>query len=103
MPMNNSRIRFKDAGVVAATTVGAGIFSLPYIFAQAGIVSGAFYLIALACIVISVHFLYWEVLKKTNGDQRLLGLARTYLGAGWHAVSFVAIIVGLLLTLVVYL
>lgn len=101
--MNKAKLRLSDVGVMAATTVGAGIFSLPYIFMRAGLVAGAFYLVVLSCIVISVHFLYWEVLKKTGGDLRLLGLAQKYLGTGWYAVSFAAIIVGLLLTLVAYL
>ncbi|MEK7508003.1 MAG: aromatic amino acid transport family protein [Patescibacteria group bacterium] len=101
--MNSSKTRFSDSAVMAATTVGAGIFSLPYVFMRAGFAAGAFYLILLSFIVVSVHILYWEVLKKTGGDLRLLGLARKYLGAGWYAISFGAIIIGLILTLVAYL
>ena len=101
--MSMSKTRLSDTAVMVGTTVGAGIFSLPYVFKEAGLFAGAFYLVTLSLIVISVHALYWEVLKKTGGDLRLLGLARKYLGAAWYVVSFGAIIIGLLLTLVAYL
>ncbi len=96
-------VRLSDASVMAGTTIGAGIFSLPYVFMQAGLLAGVFYLIFLSLIVASVHILYWEVLKKTGGDLRLLGLARKYLGTAGYVVSFGAIVIGLLLTLVAYL
>lgn len=101
--MSGASVRMRDVGVMTATTVGAGIFSLPYVFKEAGLFAGAFYLLVLSCIVISVHFLYWEVLKRTGGGLRLLGLAREYGGLVGYGVAFGAIIIGLLLTLVAYI
>src|SRR3989344_5179515 len=101
--MNIGGIRFGDSAIMTATTVGAGIFSLPFIFKEAGLLVGAFYLIVLSLIVISIHILYWVILKKTGGKMRLLGLARAHLGDIGYLISFAAIIIGLLLTLVVYL
>jgi amino acid permease len=95
--------RFKIAGLVAAATVGDGIFALPYIFAQAGWLLCLFYLVALAGLVILAHSVYLATLEKVGEKERLLGLARIYLGGGGFWVGFFAIIMGLLLTLLAYL
>jgi amino acid permease len=93
----------KEAGLVAATTLGAGIFALPFVFLKAGWLAGLFYLVILAVIIVSVHILYFRVLEKVNEKNRLLGLARAYLGKLGFAVGLFAILGGLILTLVVYL
>lgn len=92
-----------EAGLVAAATIGAGMFALPYVFAAAGWLTGFFYLLILGAIIIGVHILYWEVLEKTGGRGGLLGLASFYLGKGGYYLGLVAVLVGLLLTLAVYL
>jgi len=95
--------RFKIAGLVAAATVGDGIFALPYVFAQAGWLLCLFYLAALAGLVILAHTVYLETLEKVGEKERLLGLAKIYLGDGGFWVGFFAIVAGLLLTLLAYL
>lgn len=94
---------WKVAGVIAAATVGDGIFALPFIFLQSGWLLSVAYLVALAAIVIGAHMVYLETLEKLGERERLLGLARKYFGAGGFWVGFIAIVLGLLLTLVAYL
>jgi len=89
--------------LLAATTIGAGIFSLPYLFKEAGWLTGVFYLVILSGVLISVHYLYWQILAKLKEKQRLLGLTGKYLGRTVFYLGFFVIIGGLLLTLVVYL
>ncbi len=94
---------WKVAGIIAAATVGDGIFALPFIFFQSGWLLGLVYLAALAAIVIGAHAVYLETLEQLGERERLLGLARKYFGAGGFWIGFIAIILGLLLTLVAYL
>jgi amino acid permease len=95
--------RWKAAGILAATTLGAGIFALPYLFKESGWLTGVFYLAALSGIVIFTHFLYWQALVRVEEKKRLLGLTEKYLGNTAGLFAFIVIVVGLILTLVVYL
>lgn len=91
------------AAIVAAATVGDGVFALPYVFAQAGWLLGLFYLVVLAALVSAAHVVYLKTLEKIGEKERLLGLAKKYFGRAGFSLGFVAIVLGLLLTLVAYL
>jgi amino acid permease len=93
----------KIAAIVAAATVGDGIFALPFIFYQAGWLLSIFYLIVLAILVSTAHVVYLKTLEKIGEKERLLGLTKSYLGTGGFWIGFLAIVLGLLLTLVAYL
>jgi amino acid permease len=101
----NSRSKnvMKIAAIVAAATVGDGVFALPYVFYHAGWLVCLIYLAALGVIVVMAHVVYLATLEREGEKQRLLGLTRTYLGEGGFWTGFFAIVVGLLLTLVAYL
>ena len=94
---------FKVAAIVAAATVGDGVFALPYVFVRAGWLTCLFYLVVLAVFVSAAHVIYLKVLEKIGEKERLLGLAERYFGRGGFWIGFVAIVFGLLLTLVAYL
>lgn len=98
-----SRRFFREAGVITATTIGAGMFGLPYIFLKSGWLTGVFYLFVLSFIVAGSHVLYWRVLAVADEKRRLLGMARDFLGKFWYRVGFFSIIAGLVLALVIYL
>jgi amino acid permease len=98
-----SKKTFAIAAIVAAATVGDGVFALPYIFYSAGWLLSLFYVAALAAIIIMAHSLYLATLEKVGEKQRLLGLAKRYFGSGGFWLAFCAIVIGLLLTLVAYL
>ncbi len=102
--MNSSPKSFlKVAAILTAATIGDGIFALPYVFYQSGWLLGLFYLVFLASIVIVVHTVYFETLQRVGEKERLLGLSKLYLGSAGFWTGFVAIVLGLLLTLVAYL
>ncbi len=92
-----------SAGLLAATTIGAGIFSLPYVFNKAGWLTGVFYLAVLSGILIYVHYLYWRALTELKEKNRLLGLIKNYLGEKFFYFGLATVVGGLTLTLVVYL
>ncbi len=91
------------AALIAAATVGDGIFALPYVFMKAGWFVSVAYLAALGGFVVLAHSVYLATLEKEYEKRRLLGLARMYFGEGGFWTGFVAIVAGLLLTLVAYL
>ena len=93
----------RSIGLISATTIGAGIFALPYVFFKAGWLTAVFYLVILGTLMVVVHLLYWRVLKVTEGRERLLGLTRNYLGRKGFALAIFSVIGGLLLALVAYL
>ncbi len=94
---------FREAGFLVATTIGAGIFALPYIFNQTGWVVSVGYLITIAAVIILAHSWYLKTLQKTGERDRLLGLANRYYGKKGRYFSFLIILAGLFLTLTAFL
>ncbi|MCL4498635.1 MAG: hypothetical protein M1335_00040 [Chloroflexi bacterium] len=91
------------AAILSASVMGAGMFSLPYLFNKAGFATGLFYLVLFVPVLVATHFLYSEVVRNTPGDHRLLGYARIYLGLpGWIA-SALTTGFGLLLVFTIFL
>lgn len=101
--MKNLKSFWGSVGLLAATTIGAGMFSLPYIFKESGWLLGIFYLLLLGGILIFAHYLYWLSLARVKEKSRLLGLAREHLGNAAFYAAIISVIIGLFLTLVVYL
>lgn len=101
--MNGIQRFWRGAGLVAATTIGAGMFSLPYVFHRAGWLLGIFYVMGLSVAVIVSHALYWRVLSTNHEKNRLLGLTRERFGRPVFNAALVVLVGGLVLALVVYL
>jgi amino acid permease len=94
---------WKIPAIIIAATIGDGIFALPFVFSQAGWLLSAFYLVFLAVLLIGTQAVYLKTLEQVGEKERLLGLARKYLGEGGFWVGFVAIVAGLLLSFVIFL
>ncbi len=94
---------FGSAGVLVATTIGAGIFALPYVFLKAGWFLGLFYLVALSAILYEIHALFARASLEGRGRSGLTGLLAKHFGRTAAGLGSVAIAGGLLLALVVYL
>ncbi len=94
---------FTIAAIVAAATIGEGVFAVPYIIQASGWLIASGYFVAVIAIVSVVHILYLRTLAAVDEKERLLGLARKYFGATGFWIGFVAIVVGLLLGFVAYL
>ncbi|MDD2731926.1 MAG: aromatic amino acid transport family protein [Candidatus Pacebacteria bacterium] len=93
----------KSLAVFLGTVIGVGIFSLPFVALKAGFFITAVYLISMAGVVVWVHFLYAEVVLKTEKIHRLTGYTEEYLGAGWKRSVFVIGLIGLGGSLIAYL
>lgn len=91
------------ASILAGTIIGAGMFSLPFVFQEAGFLTGLIYLAAFAAIYILVYWLYADLILRTYGEHRLVGYARIYFGnAGFWPALFVGLI-QLFFVLTIYL
>lgn len=73
-------IYFAASTILAGTILGAGIFSLPYVFSQSGILIFLFYLILATLICTITHLIFGESLLRTKEEHRFIGLAEIYLG-----------------------
>jgi len=91
------------AAIVAAATIGEGVFAVPYVIQSSGWLVALGYFVAVIAIVSVAHILYLRTLAATDEKERLLGLARKYFGATGFWIGFVAIVIGLLLGFVAYL
>lgn len=93
----------KLCAVVAAATIGSGVFALPYIIQASGWLIALCYFISIIAIVSLAHFIYFKTLGAVQEKERLLGLTKKYFGAIGFWIGFLAIVVGLLLSFVAYL
>jgi amino acid permease len=90
-------------GMLAATTVGAGIFALPWVFHNSGWMRATGWLLAIAALMIFAGYSYWRTLVAVGERQRLVGLARDRLGREWGILALVGVMGGVMFALVVYL
>jgi amino acid permease len=91
------------AGLLAGTIIGAGVFALPFVFERAGVLAGLLYLLAFGATLTLVNSMYAEVIIKTEETHRFVGYVKTHLGNFSGKISIATSIVGLLLSMVVYL
>jgi amino acid permease len=98
-----SKKSFTIVAVVAAATIGSGVFAVPYVIQTSGWLLALCYFIALTAVVSVAHALYLRTLGVVGEKERLLGLARKYFSAPGFWIGFFAIVIGLLLSFVAYL
>ena len=90
-------------GLMSALIMGAGLFSLPYLFSVAGVSLGFAYLAVFAIVFTMIHLMYSEVIRQSPGDHRFVGYARMHLGQPGFWLSILTTQVGILLVLLIYL
>ena len=98
-----NRYFFQAVGILAGTAMGAGIFVLPYVFSQVGILVGILFLSLFALVYFGIHIMYAFLLQKSEGSHHFLYLADRYLPRGLGRFASFIIIAGLLFALLVYL
>ncbi|MDP3999480.1 MAG: hypothetical protein Q8P76_02705 [bacterium] len=91
------------ASILAGTVIGAGIFSLPFVFKAVGLTTGLFYLALFSIFYLAVYLIYSDLIRKTPGEHRLVGYAKIYFGRlGFGAALFIGLI-QLFFVLTIYL
>jgi len=79
------------------------MFALPYVFVQAGFLTGFLYLALGTAVFSTLHVMYAEVIEATPGKHRFVGYAGIHLGPIGKWVSVVTVLFGMVLTLTIYL
>jgi len=79
---------FYAVATLIGTTIGAGIFGLPYVIAQSGFLPGIILLIFLGGIMLLVNLIYGEITLRTAKKHRLVGYAGKYLGKNGKRAAF---------------
>lgn len=90
--------------IMVGTAIGAGIFGLPYVSAQAGFLPSIALLFFLGFLTIVSNLMYGEITLRTKQKCRLVGYSEKYLGywgkqvAAWT--SFLSFYSGLLVYII---
>lgn len=87
--------------LIAAATIGAGMFALPHVVSRGGYLLSTAYLAGLSAAVIYAHILYRRTREVQSG--RLLKISEGLLGRPAGIVAAFSILGGLTLALVAYL
>src|SRR3990170_1628515 len=90
-------------GLLAGTIIGAGVFSLPYLFKFSGFALGFFYLALASFAYVVLYRMYADIIRETPGDHRFVGFARIYLGRYASWLAFLIAVVEGVLVLTIYL
>src|SRR3989344_1886345 len=90
-------------GLFAGAIVGAGMFSLPYVFARVGVGRGIAYTVIIGAIMALVYMAYADLLVKTPGKHNFVSLARMYLGDLGEWLGVALTVVTMVFVLYIYL
>lgn len=91
------------ASILAGTIIGAGVFSLPFVFTKGGLLTGLFYLLLFAVVFILVDLIYADLIIRTPGDHRFVGYSKIYLGKGGFWAAILMGLIQALFVLTIYL
>ncbi len=92
-----------SVSTMVGTIVGAGIFAIPYIISQSGVIPGLFYFLVLGTVVVLLHLMYGEVCLRTSEKHRIVGYAHKYLGIWGRVLASFSLLLVLGGTLLAYL
>ncbi len=82
---------FKAVFLLVGTTIGAGLFALPYVFLLSGSTISIIGLIVLTVITLTLNLFYVRTILKTKGDHQLPGYAKHWLGGKGEKLALLAI------------
>ncbi|MBI2446413.1 MAG: hypothetical protein HYV51_01150 [Parcubacteria group bacterium] len=88
---------------LVGTTIGAGIFSLPYAFFKSGFLIGFLEFVALVAAVLLIQLIIGEIALRTKGKKRFIGYAEQYLGYRWKLFVTISTLLGGIGVILVYI
>ncbi|MDP3729817.1 MAG: aromatic amino acid transport family protein, partial [bacterium] len=91
------------ASILVGIIIGAGMFSLPFVFQSVGILTGFFYLGVFSLLFIVLYWMYADIIVRTPGEHRFVGYAKMYLGKLGFITAFFANFLQLFFVLAIYL
>ncbi|MFH0740135.1 MAG: aromatic amino acid transport family protein, partial [bacterium] len=84
------------------TIIGAGVFAVPYVFAQSGIITCLIYFLIVGALAVFLHLFFGEAIGRTSEESRLIGLTDRYLGKRAKVIVGIAFFIGIVGSLLVY-
>jgi len=87
---------------MAGMIFGAGIFVLPFMFAQAGLFWGLIHFAVAFLIILVLNFLYAEVAYYTRGKHRFTGYTEIFLGKTAKHLAFLSTLFSYYGSLLIY-
>lgn len=85
------------------TIIGAGTFAIPYVFAQSGVITCLIYFLIVGVLAIFLHLFFGEIVLRTKDETRLIGITKKYLGQKAKIILGIALIIGTVGSLLVYI
>ncbi|MFH1510027.1 MAG: aromatic amino acid transport family protein [Candidatus Nealsonbacteria bacterium] len=89
--------------IFVGSTVGAGIFGIPYVVSKSGVIPAIFYFLILGGIMLLLNLFFGEIFLRTKENCRLAGLSRKYLGKNYGRLTSFSVFVGLIGALLAYI
>lgn len=99
----NQHATFSATATIVGTAIGAGIFGIPYVFAQGGVVNGLVQLVLVLAVSIVIMLAYAAVVVVTPSKHQLPGYAARYLGSAGRFTAVIALIFGMYAALSAYI
>lgn len=98
-----NRFFFQAVGVLAGTAMGAGVFSLPYVFSRVGLLLGFVFLGLFTLVYFGIHSMYAHILLKSERTHDFFYAAERYLPRAIARPASFLIVTEILFSLLVYL
>jgi amino acid permease len=89
--------------IMVNTTVGIGIFALPFVVSKAGILISMAYFVVLGAAAISIHLMFAEISLATPDYKRMPGFAKIHLGRWAEIYEYFSIMLGFLASLAAFI
>lgn len=94
---------FRAVATLVGTTIGAGIFGIPFVISKIGFLPGILYLLILGFLILLLNLVYGEIILRTPGDHQLTGYGKIYLGKTGKSLATLSLFVALYGALLAYL
>ncbi|MBI2411082.1 MAG: hypothetical protein HYV32_04295 [Candidatus Kerfeldbacteria bacterium] len=88
---------------VIGSSIGVGIFAIPYAVMKSGFSIGFLYMMAIGGMMLFTLLAYGEVVLRTSGKHQFTGYAQRYLGAPGRVLANISFIFGIYGALIAYL
>lgn len=85
------------------TTIGIGIFGIPFAFIKSGFLTGILFLVLLGAINLILNLAFGEMTLRTEGFHQLTGYTEVYLGNVWKKIVLFALSLGIYASLLAYI
>lgn len=100
--MNKGKAYFGAIATVIGTSIGAGIFGIPYAILKVGFFWGLIYFLVIGLAIILVTLCYSEIVLRTKQKMYFPGYAQKYLGKWGKTLGLVSMVIGIYGALVAY-